>query len=128
MPVPELAGRAGRVLVRVRRNARAAAARAFTALVSAVHGREGRGQQSSASPAAIATVTAWAVRAGAERPTARSQSRTVAVGAPAPALWAMTSPSSSDSAVVDGQSGCARRMVRTPWSRVHECFPPTAAW
>lgn len=64
-------------------NARAAAPRAWTALVSAEHGGDDRGQQASASPAASATVTAWAVRAGAERPTARSQSRTVAVGAPA---------------------------------------------
>ena len=88
MPVPvpgRLAGvgRGGRVSTRW--NARAAAARASTALVSAEHGRDGWGQQASASPAAPAMVTAWAVRAGADRPTARSQSRTVAMGAPAAA-------------------------------------------
>jgi hypothetical protein len=79
MPVPAPGARASRGRVRVRWNPRAAVARALTALVSAVHGRGGGGQQASASPAAPAMVTAWAVRAGADRPTARSS--------PAPCWW-----------------------------------------
>src|SRR5680860_666432 len=85
MPVTGPPAELSRGLVSTRWNARAAAARALTALVRAEHGCDGRVQQASASPAAPATASAWAVRAGAERATARSQSRTVGVGAPAAA-------------------------------------------
>src|SRR5680860_1681654 len=74
MPVTGPPAELSRGLVSTRWNARAAAARALTALVRAEHGCDGRVQQASASPAAPATASAWAVRAGAERATARSQS------------------------------------------------------
>lgn len=80
MPVADRRSRVGWARARVRWNAWAAVAGALTALVSVDRGRDPGSQQASDSPAAVATVRACAVRAGAERPTARSQSRTVAVG------------------------------------------------